>query len=812
MYKRGQAVEVMGNEVAGGSAYRGRWFGGKVKKVEKRGAKVLYDVLMDDPTRFGKKVLVAKGIPGRCIREGEAPVQKVGRRREKSDDEDDKPRAIRRRSRQSEEVEQRPKPVIRRRKSNHSDDGRSSSGEPSVVRRRTSAGFGDRGSPFRRGSEDERIPRVKRKKRRTSNSDDDRDNASRRRGRDVDRSVSPSREGHRGRNNRSRSPTRSPSPSYSKPRRESRDSIVFEREHFRVGDVVLWDDHRWKIAGCQVIGSKSFLRLQNNNGVKTVRPDEVRMYREGEQSPPSGAGPPSASPPQSRSPRDRSSRSRGGRRGSGSGSHDDSRRSPRCSPRRGGCEEKRDDEDDINERWCKLILDLLREHAGTRKLRITYMDLCEDFNVKPTPIPMPRWIRRQASRASYVTCKDFISRLRRYGVRPKDAEMLFNSFNVDDLERVNFEDFLEDIELQFRRPLESALKKRIQELYQSRGRSDSQSPRSGRRRSGSPHRRDRSTSPPRRSSSRAHSPLPSERDSRTDRDHSNLPSKHHEEDVGRRKRELPSSTISDIRRTRCDIQFKENDVLIRGRVLDCVHLRPVRDAKLQVRELSGKDKTTQTVHSEDDGYFDLRLDSRVREIAITCQAKKYETCRKRSISLNPKVKDANAFVMFLSPELDIDDVRIVLTWTGWTILRSHIFIGDLHLHSGTRGSLSTGDCQMTHEFETNELELPGLSVIAINDPDLAKFSDFHYVVEHQSGHSRTYGPVEVAVYKGGEWTKDFRVEEPETSQGKRLLNNARWAWYGFKFSKSQHDPVELQKVYDTNCSEGLHRGLPKYMS
>jgi len=72
LFKKGQVVEVKGDQVAGGSAWELYWFRGKVTQVHKKGRKATYNIKMEDPTRFGQKKLIVKNLEQRYVRSGEA--------------------------------------------------------------------------------------------------------------------------------------------------------------------------------------------------------------------------------------------------------------------------------------------------------------------------------------------------------------------------------------------------------------------------------------------------------------------------------------------------------------------------------------------------------------------------------------------------------------------------------------------------------------------------------------------------------------------------------------------------------------------
>jgi len=72
LFKKGQVVEVKGDQVAGGSAWALYWFRGKITQVNKKGRKATYNIKMEDPTRFGQKKLIVKNLEARYVRSGEA--------------------------------------------------------------------------------------------------------------------------------------------------------------------------------------------------------------------------------------------------------------------------------------------------------------------------------------------------------------------------------------------------------------------------------------------------------------------------------------------------------------------------------------------------------------------------------------------------------------------------------------------------------------------------------------------------------------------------------------------------------------------
>jgi len=72
LFKKGQIVEVKGDQVAGGSTWALYWFRGKITQVNRKGRKATYNVKMEDPTRFGQKKLIVKNLPPRYVRSGEA--------------------------------------------------------------------------------------------------------------------------------------------------------------------------------------------------------------------------------------------------------------------------------------------------------------------------------------------------------------------------------------------------------------------------------------------------------------------------------------------------------------------------------------------------------------------------------------------------------------------------------------------------------------------------------------------------------------------------------------------------------------------
>jgi len=85
IFKRGQIVEVQGDQIAGGTTWALYWFRGKVLQVNKNKGRVTYNVKMLDPTRFNQKSLTVKGLQQRHVRSGViAKSQSIDKNRKKS--------------------------------------------------------------------------------------------------------------------------------------------------------------------------------------------------------------------------------------------------------------------------------------------------------------------------------------------------------------------------------------------------------------------------------------------------------------------------------------------------------------------------------------------------------------------------------------------------------------------------------------------------------------------------------------------------------------------------------------------------------
>lgn len=70
IFKRGQLVEVKGDQIGGGTTWALYWFRGKVLQVNKKKGRVTYNVKMLDPTRFNQKSLTVKDLQQRYVRSG----------------------------------------------------------------------------------------------------------------------------------------------------------------------------------------------------------------------------------------------------------------------------------------------------------------------------------------------------------------------------------------------------------------------------------------------------------------------------------------------------------------------------------------------------------------------------------------------------------------------------------------------------------------------------------------------------------------------------------------------------------------------
>jgi len=84
-FKKGQVVEVKGDQIGGGTTWALYWFRGKVIRVTKKKGGVTYDVKMLDPTRFNQKSLTVKDLQQRYVRSGIVAEKKtIGKQRNKS--------------------------------------------------------------------------------------------------------------------------------------------------------------------------------------------------------------------------------------------------------------------------------------------------------------------------------------------------------------------------------------------------------------------------------------------------------------------------------------------------------------------------------------------------------------------------------------------------------------------------------------------------------------------------------------------------------------------------------------------------------
>jgi len=70
IFKRGQIVEVKGDQIGGGTTWALYWFRGKVLQVNKKKSRVYYNIKMLDPTRFNQKSLTVRDIESRYVRSG----------------------------------------------------------------------------------------------------------------------------------------------------------------------------------------------------------------------------------------------------------------------------------------------------------------------------------------------------------------------------------------------------------------------------------------------------------------------------------------------------------------------------------------------------------------------------------------------------------------------------------------------------------------------------------------------------------------------------------------------------------------------
>jgi len=70
IFKRGQIVEVKGDQIGGGTTWALYWFRGKVLQVTKKKSRVTYNIKMLDPTRFNQKSLTVRDIESRYVRSG----------------------------------------------------------------------------------------------------------------------------------------------------------------------------------------------------------------------------------------------------------------------------------------------------------------------------------------------------------------------------------------------------------------------------------------------------------------------------------------------------------------------------------------------------------------------------------------------------------------------------------------------------------------------------------------------------------------------------------------------------------------------
>jgi len=68
VFKKGQTVEVKGDQIGGGITWALYWFRGKVAQVNKKRGKSTYNVKMLDPTRFNQKSLTVRDLHPRYMR------------------------------------------------------------------------------------------------------------------------------------------------------------------------------------------------------------------------------------------------------------------------------------------------------------------------------------------------------------------------------------------------------------------------------------------------------------------------------------------------------------------------------------------------------------------------------------------------------------------------------------------------------------------------------------------------------------------------------------------------------------------------
>jgi len=67
-YKKGETVEVKGDQIGGGNTWALYWFRGTIVQITKRKGRQTYNVKMQDPTRFNQKRLIVKNLEPRYLR------------------------------------------------------------------------------------------------------------------------------------------------------------------------------------------------------------------------------------------------------------------------------------------------------------------------------------------------------------------------------------------------------------------------------------------------------------------------------------------------------------------------------------------------------------------------------------------------------------------------------------------------------------------------------------------------------------------------------------------------------------------------
>jgi len=124
---------------------------------------------------------------------------------------------------------------------------------------------------------------------------------------------------------------------------------------------------------------------------------------------------------------------------------------------------------DVKGQYIHLLVDLFKKYGSPRDLRTVYLDVCEQWNVKPKVISMPRTRKKRTKDTAHVggrhvDRKEFANRLSSHGVTQRDALTLFNVFNTESRLTVDYDEFLADTEERFGDTPDRALRRRLREV------------------------------------------------------------------------------------------------------------------------------------------------------------------------------------------------------------------------------------------------------------------------------------------------------------------------------------------------------------